>query len=485
MTDQIHETMLEKLAGKRVLVVGDLILDVTLYGEVDRISPEAPVPVLKAGNSVLTPGGAANVAMNVKALGAEPMLIGRIGKDRYGAILRGLLARAGISTEWLIVSEKVSTIRKTRMIARNQQILRVDHETVAPFTPDEVRRATSALREGASVAQAGVFSDYAKGVSESLGRTFISQMRRARIPFCVDPKPSCTHYFEGAYLLTPNHHEAKAISGLPFETNEEVEAHGFRLRRKLKSRYVLITRGANGMSLVSSSEVRHFPVVRREVYDVTGAGDTVAGTLASCLAAGFSLDLAIQTANLAAGVVIQKAGTATATCAEILALARGHRAKVVTVKELLAILARHRGARQRIVFTNGVFDLLHPGHIQYLQAAKRLGDVLVVAVNSDESARRLKGPQRPINPLAFRLEMLSAFQCVDYLIPFHTLTPLPLIRAIKPDILVKGGDYTPETVVGKEVVEAYGGRVAIVPYLKGYSSTELIRKIRSAGRSAE
>lgn len=480
MPDPLDTRLLKALSGKKVLVVGDIILDVTLYGEIERISPEAPVPVVKAGESIESPGGAANVAMNVRSLGGEPILIGRIGKDRYGAMLKGLLRRAGISTETLIESRTVPTIRKTRVVARHQQVLRVDHETIVPLAPEEQVRARSLIRKWALAAQSAVFSDYSKGMAGSVARDFVAAMKSARIPFVVDPKPTSAPLFSGSYLICPNHHEAEAILGVPFRTDEEVTANGQRLRRKLRARYLLVTRGGNGMSLVSSDGIRHFPVARREVFDVTGAGDTVSAVLATALGARIPLDDAVRLANLAAGVVIMKAGTATVTPDEILALAQGHQAKVTSLKRLLPLLARLRGAGQKIVFTNGVFDLLHPGHLQYLRAAKALGDVLVVGVNTDRSTRRLKGPERPINPLEFRLEMLSGLQCVDYLVPFDALTPLALIRAIKPDVLAKGGDYTPETVVGKEIVESYGGKVAIIPFVEGYSSTDLIRKIRSA-----
>jgi D-beta-D-heptose 7-phosphate kinase/D-beta-D-heptose 1-phosphate adenosyltransferase len=479
MPETIDSARLVMLTGTTVLVAGDMILDVTLYGDIERISPEAPVPVLKARESIEKPGGAANVAMNIRALGGVPILVGRIGRDRHGATLKRLLKRAGISTEGLIESRVIPTIRKTRVVARNQQVLRVDHETIAALNADEVRRARAFIGKWAPRVHSGVFSDYSKGLAASLAEGFVAAMKKARAPFVVDPKPASAGWFAGAYLVCPNHWEAEAISGAHFRSDEDVARHGQGLRRKLRAKYLLVTRGADGMSLVMEQAIRHYAVARREVYDVTGAGDTVSATLATALGAGFSVDEAVRLANVAAGVVIQKAGTATATPAEIVALARGHRAKTMPLKALLPVLARLRGAGQRSVFTNGVFDLLHPGHLQYLQAAKALGDVLVVGVNSDESARRLKGPGRPINPLGFRLEMLSGFQCVDFIVSFGTRTPLPLIRAIRPDVLVKGGDYTPETVVGKEFVESYGGKVAIVSFLEGYSSTDLIRKIES------
>lgn len=474
------ESIVGSLEGTTVVVVGDLILDVTIYGETERISPEAPVPILRARDTVETPGGAANVAMNVRTLGGNPILVGRVGKDASGKTLKRLLERAGIPTDWLIESDEIPTIRKTRIVARNQQVLRVDHEIVAPLRSDERRTARRFLREQAGKARAAVFSDYAKGMSASLAQDFVKTLNRLDLPFVVDPKPAFAPRFAGSFLICPNHNEAEAITGFPFGTHREVEKYGPKLRHILEARFVLITRGPDGMSLVSAKGIQHFPVARREVYDVTGAGDTVAGTLATALGAGLSLDSAIHLANLAAGVVIQKAGTATASPAEIAALARGHRAKILSMRQLIPIITRLRGSGQRIVFTNGIFDLLHPGHLHYLQAAKALGDVLIVGVNTDESSRRLKGPGRPINPLSFRLEMLSGLQCVDYLVPFNTLTPLPLIRAIRPDILAKGGDYTPERVVGKNFVESYGGKVAILPFTPGFSSSELIQKIRAS-----
>lgn len=470
------------MAGARVLVAGDVMLDRYVVGEVSRISPEAPVPILKYSRSWEAPGGAANVASNVRALGGDPLLLAHTGADVAGARLKELLAASGIGTDHIYEDPGYLTPVKTRFLSGSHHLLRVDEEQWWPCNAAMARQLRAGWRKLMKRVPVAVYSDYDKGTASAFARDFVDDAKRADVKVVVDPKPQNAARFQGAFLMTPNLKEASRMSGVDLKSDAQFDAAGPGLLRNFRCEAMVITRGADGMTLIQKKKpAQHFAATRHEVYDVTGAGDTVAATLGLALAAGFELAESVRLANVAAGIVVQKAGTAAPSREELESAANRRLAKVLTPEDLDARLRefRHRGAK--IVFTNGVFDLLHPGHVRYLREAKALGHVLVVGLNSDSSARKLKGAGRPVQSEAARAEVLAALDAVDFVVLFDEETPLKLIRRVRPDLLVKGGDYTPETVVGRDYVESYGGQVRILPYRDGYSTSRLLEKIRKPG----
>jgi D-beta-D-heptose 7-phosphate kinase/D-beta-D-heptose 1-phosphate adenosyltransferase len=483
------EALLARMQDVRVLVVGDLMLDEYLWGRVERVSPEAPVQVVDVASTTVALGGAANVARNVTALGGRATLVGLVGKDDAGDALCERLDAAGIGQGGIIRSDARPTVKKTRVMAQRQQVMRYDRESRAPATGDETRELIQAAARAMDGCSAVLVSDYAKGtVTPELCAALVEQAGRRGIPVCVDPKGSDPARYRGATLLTPNLREAALLDAeLPNEDAAVTAAAG-RIREAGDLSAVLVTRSERGMTLVTAEGVTHIPTRAREVYDVTGAGDTVLAAVGLALAAGAEPVEAASLGNDAAGVVVGKVGAACATPLEVVQHVRrtaaGSDAKVLGRDDLLHAVARLKAEGRRVVFTNGCFDLLHVGHVRYLQKARELGDVLVLALNTDDSVRRLKGPGRPIVPEHERASVLAALGCVDYVTLFAEETPLDLIARIRPDVLVKGGDYTPEQVVGRELVEEHGGRVAIVPYLLGKSTTDLISRIHGQGREA-
>ncbi|MFP5305404.1 MAG: bifunctional D-glycero-beta-D-manno-heptose-7-phosphate kinase/D-glycero-beta-D-manno-heptose 1-phosphate adenylyltransferase HldE [Gammaproteobacteria bacterium] len=463
----------------RVLVVGDVMLDRYWTGPVQRISPEAPVPVVRVRGDEARPGGAANVALNVASLGARVHVLGVVGADDAGAQLRGAMAARGVDAEW-IVSRTLPTITKLRVLSRNQQLLRLDFE--------ESLAATGAFDQAALQARYAelladcdvvVCSDYGKGTLAEVA-ALIALARKAGKPVLVDPKGDDYARYAGATLLTPNVPELEAVVGSAAD-EAELLARGDSLRDRLKLDALLLTRSEKGMSLLRRKHAPlHLPAEAREVFDVTGAGDTVIAVLAAALAAGVELPFACRLANLAAGIVVGKLGTAAVSVAELeVALQHAHGdAGVLDEDALLLRVAAARARGETIVMTNGCFDVLHVGHVKYLEAARRLGDVLIVAVNDDDSVRRLKGPTRPLNSCADRMRVLAGLRSVDWVVPFVEDTPARLIGAVLPDVLVKGGDYSPEQIAGHDTVTANGGRVVVLDYHAGYSTTGLIERVQ-------
>lgn len=460
----------------RLLVAGDVMLDRYWSGLTQRISPEAPVPVVRVGQDESRPGGAANVALNLAALGARVDLLGVVGRDPPAVSLAGQLNRVGIRTQW-IESPRLPTITKLRVLSRNQQVIRLDFEEsyAAEGAFDRARLIedfTVALAE----AQVAVLSDYAKGTLVDV-QALIAQSIALGKPVVVDPKGIDFSRYRGATLLTPNVAEIEAIVG-PCPDDGSLLEKGARLLADLQLQGLLVTRSEKGMSLLRPGKPPlHLPTEAREVFDVTGAGDTVIATLAGSLAAGMDLADAVRLANIAAGIVVGKLGTATASRAELeLALQRPAPGEDALLDEerLLARLATARARGQTVVMTNGVFDLLHVGHVRYLEAARALGDLLVVAVNEDDSVRRLKGPTRPVNRCADRMRVLAGLRCVDFVVPFAEDTPARLIGRVLPQVLVKGGDYKPEQIAGHEVVRANGGEVVVLDFHAGYSTTAML-----------
>ena len=471
------------IVNARVVVVGDLMLDRYWTGATSRISPEAPVPVLRISGREDRLGGAANVAANVVALGGQARLVGAIGADADGRQLEALCTAAGIAP-CLHTATEVPTTVKLRMLAQHQQLLRVDFEELLPA---EV--CSRVLELGVSAFDdvgALVLSDYAKGVLSD-PQAWIHVAKARGIPVVVDPKHQDFSRYAGADILTPNLHEFQAVVG-PCRTELELEARGLALCDTLGLGALLVTRGEQGMSLLRPGSVAlHLPAEAREVFDVTGAGDTVCASLACALAAGLDLQMAVRLANVAAGVSVGKLGTSVVSVQELLAAAAASRSShgrtgVLGLEAAAAAVREARARGERIVMTNGCFDLLHPGHVRYLQEAASLGDRLLVAVNTDDSVRRLKGATRPVNELSARMEVLAGLRSVDWVVPFAEDTPLALIQVIEPDVLVKGGDYALDAIVGASEVLARGGQVRALAYHDGHSSSAMLE---SAARLEE
>lgn len=461
----------------QVLVVGDLMLDRYWHGVASRISPEAPVPVVNVGQSEERIGGAGNVALNIASLGAGASLVGVVGGDEASVSLKTRLESAGIHCDFQ-VSETRPTITKLRVISRHQQLLRLDFEE--PFAAedcDQLPQRTEVLLPNIG---ALVLSDYAKGTLSDT-RTLIELARRQHVPVLVDPKGIDFERYRGATLLTPNLSEFEAVVGSCANEQAIVEK-GVELLEKLDIDALLITRSEHGMTLLRKDmPALHLPARAREVFDVTGAGDTVISVLATALAAGEGLPEAVAMANIAAGIVVGKLGTATVSMPELrraISQEQGSERGVVNEEQLLVDVADARAHGEKIVFTNGCFDILHAGHVGYLEQARKQGDRLILAINSDASVTRLKGEGRPINPVERRMAVLAGLEAVDWVVSFEDDTPERLLELIKPDILVKGGDYTRKEVVGWEIVEGYGGEIAVLDFLDDCSTSAIVEKIQ-------
>lgn len=460
-----------------VLIVGDVMLDRYWYGGTSRISPEAPVPVIHVQDVEERPGGAANVAMTVAALGARPILLGVTGDDHAANLLLTLLRAQGVDAHLQRLSG-FATITKMRVVSRHQQLIRLDFED--GFDGASLDALAANYEQQLAKSGAVVLSDYGKGALRDV-QTLIARAKRAEVPVLIDPKGNDFSRYRDATVITPNLAEFEAVVG-PCHDLDEICAKGETLRNTLGLTALLITRGEQGMTLLhQASDPVHIPAEAREVYDVTGAGDTVIGVLASALAAGQDIERATAFANLAAGIVVGKFGTATASVEELreaLDHQHHHRQGIVTEHDLVALVKAAQRRGESVVMTNGCFDLLHVGHVTYLAKAKALGHHLVVAVNDDASVQRLKGHGRPINTLERRMAVLTALESVDWVVPFSEDTPDRLIRAVSPDILAKGGDYRHQDVAGGELVRAQGGRVAILEFEEGYSTTATIQAIQ-------
>jgi D-beta-D-heptose 7-phosphate kinase/D-beta-D-heptose 1-phosphate adenosyltransferase len=477
------EAFLGRLPQINALVVGDLMLDEYLWGRAERISPEAPVQVVDVAREDLRLGGAGNVINNLVTLGCKVRVASVLGDDEDGRLLRRKLEDKGIDTEGVLLAPGRTTSRKTRILASNQQMLRIDRESRSPVAAEQERALVDFIRREAAGIQVILISDYLKGVlTEGVLAGIIAIGRERGIPVVVDPKGDDYRKYRGATLLTPNRKEAQTASRIAIVDEESLARAGRHLRESLDLEALVLTRSEEGMSLFSRSGAEaHLPTEAKEVFDVSGAGDTVLTSLGLGLAAGLSLEESARIANVAAGIVVGKVGTSTVTPEEILeVVGRLHMDTDLKIKEravLARILETEREKGRKVVFTNGCFDLLHVGHVKYLQKARRLGDLLVLGLNSDESIRRLKGPKRPLIGEEERAHILAALDCIDYVVVFDEDTPLELIRALRPQILVKGGDYTPEGVVGKDLVESYGGRVELIRFVDGKSTTNIIETI--------
>ncbi|MGP9824443.1 bifunctional D-glycero-beta-D-manno-heptose-7-phosphate kinase/D-glycero-beta-D-manno-heptose 1-phosphate adenylyltransferase HldE [Ectopseudomonas khazarica] len=460
-----------------VLVVGDVMLDRYWHGGTSRISPEAPVPVVRVEQIEDRPGGAANVALNIAALGSRALLVGVTGVDEAADSLSDSLRGVGVETHFQRLDEQ-PTIVKLRVMSRHQQLLRMDFEE--PFDTDSaaLAREVEQLLAGVRVL---VLSDYGKGALQN--HQALIQLARARgIAVLADPKGKDFSIYRGASLITPNLHEFETIVGGCVDEAELV-SKGARLMRELELGALLVTRGEHGMTLLRPEHAPlHLPARAREVFDVTGAGDTVISTLAASIAAGEELPNAVALANLAAGIVVGKLGTAAISAPELRRAVQreeGSERGVLSLEQLLIAIEDARAHGEKIVFTNGCFDILHAGHVTYLEQARAQGDRLIVAINDDASVSRLKGPGRPINAVDRRMAVLAGLGAVDWVVSFSEDTPERLLKQVQPDVLVKGGDYGVDQVVGADIVQAYGGEVRVLGLVENSSTTAIVEKIRN------
>ena len=463
-------------SGTSVLVAGDVMLDRYLFGGTERISPEAPVPVVQVCETDDRAGGAANVAVNLASLGVDTTLVGMVGQDDEAAALKAVLERQNIKCRFEAVA-KWPTTTKTRVQSRGQQLIRLDREERGASDGDAL---LNSLRQALKSASAVVLSDYGKGALANVS-AMIELCRNASIPVFVDPKGSDFDKYRGATVLTPNQSEFESVAGV-CDSDDELVARARTMISELELGALLVTRSEKGMLLVEASDEPVFLSTRaREVFDVTGAGDTVIAVLAGALASGESLAAAAALSNLAAGLVVRKIGVASVSPSEIRAALhqRGQGGRgLVTEAELAVMVSEAKLQNESIVMTNGCFDFLHAGHVAYLEEAKSLGDRLIVAVNDDESVRRLKGDDRPVNALQDRMAVLAGLAAVDWVVSFSEDTPARLIQMMLPDVLVKGGDYRTDDIAGAKDVLSNGGEVRVLAFREGHSSSNIIDKLR-------
>lgn len=473
---------LPSFENTHVLVYGDLMLDRYFHGDTTRISPEAPVPIVNITSVESRPGGAANVAQNIAKLGATVSLFGWVGQDTEATELQNSLHAERVTCRFLPITD-FDTITKVRVLGRQQQLLRMDFENTTPATPIDDDALYADFCVQLKTAQVVVLSDYSKGALHQVER-LIAAANQAGVPILIDPKHKNYQRYAGATMITPNRKEFEAVVG-PCVDIDDIAKKARELLSEIAIESLLVTLGKQGMVLIRrNEEAVHFSSKAQDVFDVTGAGDTVIGVLAAGFGAGMKTVEAVELANCAAGIVVGRLGAESVSLSELqqgLLQAGDTAAALLTESQLLTVVKDVKGRSETIVMTNGCFDVLHPGHVDYLAQAKALGDRLIVAVNSDESVRSLKGDARPYNSLAARMRVLSALHCVDWVVPFYESTPARLIEAVMPDILVKGNDYQPHEIAGHDVVTKNGGRVLTVPLLDGFSTTRLIKKIREAG----
>jgi len=473
-------------SDKSVLVIGDVMLDRYLMGTVSRISPEAPVPVVLLKQTEDRAGGSANVAANLSGLGLKTMIVGCIGQDEAGLTLTKMIAQSNISTDYLMLSSQRPTVAKTRVMSGNQQIVRIDNESNVSFTQTEtsqlLKKIESALAQNPSIV---ILSDYAKGVlSDDVCKNVIARCKSLNIPVIADPKGQDYSKYQGATALTPNKKETSEACGIPMHATDALLSAAEKLKTSLQLTFLAVTRGEEGISLLDGHQHQHIPATAKQVFDVSGAGDTVISTLAAGLINGLNPHDALQIANIAAGIVVGKVGTMPVSQAELLKVLTAEEGqsqvdKIFTLAQLVDQVKEWKTAKNKIVFTNGCFDLLHAGHVTYLEAAKKTGDKLVLGLNTDRSVSALKGPTRPVIHENDRARVLAALAAVDAVILFDEDTPLSLIQAIQPNVIAKGDDYTKDQVVGGKEVESWGGSVTLIPLVQGRSTSNIIKKLNS------
>lgn len=474
---------LDKIEKKNILIIGDVMLDVYYEGAVQRISPEAPVPVFLKHSERYAAGGAANVAVNLAAAGQAVSVLAVIGMDDNGEKIKQVFKENEINAD-LVIRSKRDTIVKTRFLASNhQQVMRLDIEDTEKFSDEEVCFMLNKVKERIEEYDLVLLSDYLKGLlSREFTQEIVAIAGEAGVPVIADVKDPEAEKYKGVYLVKPNLNELKIMTGMPVETDAQIVRASETLRSACECEYVLTTCGAKGMVLVGKREKPYFiPAKGRDVFDVTGAGDTAIAYLAACMANKFFMRDAVYIANCASGLQVAKVGTSTVSWSEVQTCLHNNTIdathKMLDDDSIRQFRKKYCG--KKIVFTNGCFDILHVGHIRYLREAAKLGDILIVGLNSDASVKRLKGSDRPVNREQDRAEILCALEFVDYVAVFEEDTPYRLIEAIQPDILTKGGDYEADEVVGKDIVERRGGKLVLIPFVDGKSTSGMIRKIRS------
>jgi len=464
-----------------ILVIGDLMIDHYLWGSCERISPEAPVQVVDINKETTVLGGAGNVINNLNALGATVSVSSVIGDDDNGEELIEMLHNIEVDTLNIIVQKERKTSKKSRVIAVSQQVLRYDKESKEDITQNSEKNIMHSLEENIKSFDIIILSDYGKGVlTDALSQKIIQLANKNNIKVLVDPKGSSFSKYKGSYLLTPNKKEAMLATGININDDSSLEQALQKLKKECNLDISLITLSEDGIATLDK-EVEIFPTVAKEVFDVTGAGDTVIASIAFALSAGLNLQETASFSNLAAGVVVGKIGSATVSIDEIEEYeASLHKstsdAHIKSFEDIQSVVNRCRANGKKVVFTNGCFDILHVGHVKYLQVAKSFGDILIVGLNSDESVSRLKGPTRPVNIAEDRAYLLAALEAVDFVVPFSEDTPYELIKMIAPDVLVKGGDYEGKTVIGTE----FAGELKLVDFVDGKSTTKTIEKIQGS-----
>lgn len=473
-------SIIEKIRNKSILVVGDVMLDTYYYGDVSRISPEAPVPVFKKKTEKCVLGGAANVAANLVSANQQVAVMSVIGDDANGLQLKSLFAEKGVDSELVLPISRKTTV-KTRFLASNhQQLMRLDVEDTEPITNEVSEVLLQKLNVIIDQFDLILISDYMKGLLiRDLCQGVIKMAQARGIPVIADVKDPNYGKYYGSTMLKPNLNELRMLTGVNVQTDEDVVNASEDMRKRCGCKYILTTLGAKGMILVGDGKPYYVKSKVREVYDVSGAGDTTIAYLAACLASGLPIRDSVDIANMAAGIQVGKVGTSSVSICELEnALINKEFQQIHKILSLAEVpKLRAEKADKKIVFTNGCFDILHVGHIRYLQQASKLGDILIVGLNSDTSVKKLKGMDRPVNSEEDRAEMLSALGFVDYVVVFEEDTPYNLIKAIQPDVLVKGGDYRPEDVVGKDIVESRSGKVQVLPFVEGKSTSGIINKI--------
>jgi D-beta-D-heptose 7-phosphate kinase/D-beta-D-heptose 1-phosphate adenosyltransferase len=472
------------LQNKTALVIGDLMLDRYLLGDVQRISPEAPVPVVLLNRQNENAGGAANVASNLTQLGISCIICGCVGEDHEADSLLNILQAQQINTQFVFRSTQRPTITKTRIMSSQQQIVRLDQESKADFSDSEIQQLQQHIQQ--SLAQKPnivILSDYAKGLlGKDICQTVIQHCKQHNIPVLVDPKGKDYSKYTGATALTPNKKEAAEACHVALEQDDKLLETAQALRQQLQLDFLAVTRGEEGISLIQSQQTQHIRATAKQVFDVSGAGDTVIATLAAGMLHGLAPLQALELANIAAGVVVGKIGTVPIQREELLLTLANRESseqtdKICSLPQLLNKLALWRKQKLKVVFTNGCFDLLHAGHVTYLEAARKTGDKLILGLNTDRSVQALKGPTRPVINERDRARVLAALEAVDAVVLFDEDTPLTLIEALKPDVIVKGDDYSEDQVVGGTQVKFWGGTVKLIPLVQGRSTSNILEKI--------
>lgn len=474
---------LSKIDKKRILVIGDVMLDTYYTGDVKRISPEAPVPVFRKRSEQSVLGGAANVAANLVAADQNVSIVTVIGNDEAGRKLKGKLDEKGIDTDFALVLDRNTTVKTRFLASNNQQVIRLDIEDTDEINAESCDCLFEKIEKNIEDFDLILLSDYLKGfLTYNFTQNILQLAKDKGIPAIVDVKDPKVDKYKDAFLLKPNLKELRELTGLPASNEDEILAASKELRKVCNVKYVLTTCGSGGMVLVGGEPEQPFFIdaVGQEVFDVTGAGDTTIAYLAACMANGLEMRDCVEVANFAAGIQVGKVGTSSVYWTEIRERLADQKEevthKILDSSALKSFRKNHKD--KKIVFTNGCFDILHIGHVRYMQEAAKLGDILVVGLNSDASVKRLKGPERPVNSEMDRAELLCALGFVDYVVIFDEDTPYNLISEVQPDVLVKGGDYQPDDVVGKELVEARGGVLVLIPFVPGKSTTKIIEKIQ-------